>query len=103
MILFSGSPIMHPIQQTIPGALREVLRKAPLSTGKVAFAWRVAVGPGVERATSVRLHEGVLHVDAADKTWASEVRRASEMILTRLGGLLGPGTVRTIEVHSQRQ
>ncbi len=29
----------------MPGALAEIMRAAPLSAGKVDFAWRAAVGP----------------------------------------------------------
>src|SRR5262249_25437222 len=36
---------MRPIAQAIPGAVTELLKAAPLSDGKVSFAWRAAVGP----------------------------------------------------------
>jgi predicted nucleic acid-binding Zn ribbon protein len=83
----------------IPGVLREVVRKAPLSAEKVAFAWRASVGPALDRATSVRLgDDGVLHVTATDAQWAREVKRSSALILTRLESLLGAGIVKRIRV-----
>ena len=49
-----------PVQQVIPGALEAVLRRMPLTRDKVAFAWRVAVGAAVDRATTVDLRDSVL-------------------------------------------
>ena len=44
----------------MPDALAAVLRRAPLTPEKVAFSWRTAVGPAVDKVTSVELHDGVL-------------------------------------------
>jgi predicted nucleic acid-binding Zn ribbon protein len=89
---------MVPAHTTIPRVLAEVLRKAPLCPEKVAFAWRAAVGPAVARVTTVSLDgEGVLHVASPDRHWATEVRRSSKLIVARLEGLLGAGTVRKIK------
>ena len=57
---------MRPLSSALPGALAELLRAAPLSPGKVDFAWRAAVGPALERVTAVRLEGTTLIVDAAD-------------------------------------
>jgi hypothetical protein len=85
---------MRPLAHAVPGALTELLRNQPLSPGKVAFAWRAAVGPGVERVTSVRLESGVLVVEAASAEWAREVARSSPVILPRLKTLLGDAVER---------
>jgi predicted nucleic acid-binding Zn ribbon protein len=88
---------MVPAHTAIPRVLAEVLRKAPLCPEKVAFAWRAAVGPAVARVTHVSLDaEGVLHVGSSEAHWTTEVRRSSQLILARLEGLLGAGTVRKI-------
>jgi predicted nucleic acid-binding Zn ribbon protein len=89
------------IQQAIPGALVEMLRGAPLSQGKVGFAWRAAVGSAVEKVTSVHLEGRVLLVDAAGHAWAREVTRSSPVILKRLQTLLGPDTVNSIAVRER--
>ena len=84
----------------IPGVLAEVIRKAPLCPEKVEFAWRAAVGAGVDRVTTVRLDDsGVLHVKAADAHWAREVKRSSRLILKRLEGLLGAGVVKKLTTN----
>ena len=83
----------------MPGALVEMLRIAPLSQGKVGFAWRAAVGPAVGKVTSVHLEGRVLLVDAASKAWAREVTRSSSTILKRLQTLLGPDTLTSISVR----
>lgn len=90
-----------PIASAIPGAVTELLRHAPLSRGKVAFAWRAAVGASLERATAVHLEGTVLIVDADTAQWAREVSRSSRIILRRLQTLLGEDTVGQIDVRSR--
>jgi predicted nucleic acid-binding Zn ribbon protein len=92
---------MNPIGAVVPGAIVALLRDAPLSAGKVTFAWNAAVGPAVQRATSVHLENGVLLVDAASPQWAREVLRSTPIILRRLQPLLGEGTVVSITVRTK--
>lgn len=92
------SVVVIPVHEFMPAALAAVLRKAPLTPEKVAFAWRAAVGVVVDKATSVELRDGVLHVAARDKTWRREVERSAAMIRARLDALLGAGVVRRVEV-----
>jgi hypothetical protein len=90
---------MRPLQQALPGALAELLKGAPLSPGKVAFAWNTAVGPALERVSTVRLEGHVLVVDAQSRQWAREIGRSSSMILPRLQRLLGADVVTQIQVQ----
>jgi Dna[CI] antecedent DciA-like protein len=90
---------MRPLAHAIPGAVMAILTTAPLSDGKVTFAWRAAVGPGLERVTSVKLEGHVLLVDTAGALWSREIVRSSAMILTRLEAMLGRGIVESIEVR----
>ena len=92
---------MRPLNSALPGALSELLKDAPLSPGKVSFAWRAAVGSAFERETAVRLEGGTLIVDAASAQWAREVRRMSSVILKRLQTLLGPDAVTAISVRER--
>jgi len=92
---------MNPIGSVVPGAIVALLRDAPLSAGKVTFAWNAAVGPAVQRATSVHLENGVLLVDVASPQWAREVLRSTPIILRRLQPLLGEGTVVSITVRTK--
>ena len=82
----------------MPAALATVLRRAPLTPEKVAFAWRTAVGPAVDRATTVALKGRVLHVRANDAAWQREVERSAALIRTRLATLLGDDIVRGLDV-----
>ena len=82
----------------MPAALAAVLRRAPLTPEKVAFAWRTAVGPAVDRATTVELKGRVLHVRANDAAWQREVERSAALIRTRLATLLGDDIVRGLDV-----
>jgi Dna[CI] antecedent DciA-like protein len=87
-----------PVQQVIPGALEAVLRRIPLTRDKVAFAWRVAVGPAVDRATTIDLRDNVLYVSAKDPAWHKEIERSMVLILKRLKALLGDDAVRKIHL-----
>jgi hypothetical protein len=91
--------MMVPVHQFMPGALAEILRKAPLTPEKVAFAWRSAVGPAVDKATTIDLRDGVLRVHVRDARWQREVERSAGLIRSRLSALLG-NVVKTIEVTS---
>jgi Dna[CI] antecedent, DciA len=91
---------MIPVQDFMPGALAAILRKAPLTPEKVAFAWRSAVGPAVDRVTAVELRDGVLRVVAKDAVWQREVERSAAIIRARLAALLGQDVVRYVDVIS---
>ena len=90
---------MIPVHRFIPEALAEILRKAPLTDDKVAFAWRSSVGPAIDRGTTVALREGVLQVTAREAAWGREVERSEALIRARLDSLLGRGVVRVIAVN----
>jgi Dna[CI] antecedent, DciA len=87
-----------PVQQVIPGALEAVLRRMPLTPDKVAFAWRVAVGPAVDRATTIDLRDNVLYVSAKDPAWHREIERSMVLIQERLTALLGERVIRKIHL-----
>lgn len=91
---------MHSLAQVLPGTLASIVRQAPMSRGKVDFAWRTAVGPAMARASAVLLEDGVLLVEAQTAQWASAIMRASPVIRTRLESLLGPGVVHEIRLRS---
>jgi len=90
---------MRALAHLIPDALIHILRDVPISGGKVEFAWRTAVGPAIGRATSVKLVERVLLVDATSAQWSREVMRSSPIILHRMQELLGSEAVERIEVR----
>ena len=89
---------MIPVHQFLPDVLATVLRRAPLTPEKVAFAWRTAVGPAVDKATTIVLRDDVLHVSARDRAWKREVERSAAVIGARLDALLGEGVVRRVAV-----
>jgi Dna[CI] antecedent, DciA len=82
--------------QVMPAVVADVIRKAPLSNEKVAFAWRLAVGPAVDKATKVRLaDDGTLYVSAAP-AWLDGVRQSVGLIRSRLAHFLGEDAVKRI-------
>jgi len=90
---------VQPLKQAIPRALVDIVRRSPLSTGKVDFAWGMAVGPAVQRNTDIRLEGGLLIIEAASRQWADEVRRSSRVIVARLQTLLGEAAITRLEVR----
>ena len=86
----------------VPRALATLLRGAPLSPGKVSFAWRAAVGAALERVTSARLDGHTLIVDATTAQWARVVSRSVHVILPRLQTLLGADAVTSISVRTAK-
>ncbi len=91
-----------PVADLLPGALADILTRAPLSPEKVAFAWRHAAGPAVDRATTVELCDGVLRVRVHDAAWQREVERAAPVLKDRLRRVLGDRVLRRIEVTVAR-
>lgn len=89
------------MRQFVPDAVTEIIRKAPLTPEKVAFAWRSVVGPAIDQATAVSWgDDGVLRVKTKDAAWQREVERSAALIRSRLEALLGERVVRYIEVKS---
>lgn len=85
---------MDSLQSVTTGALTALFRLGPMSQGKLELAWRMAVGDGLSRVTSVRLQpDGSVEVHPADQRWRKELQRSSGMILTRLKALLGAEAV----------
>lgn len=92
---------MIPVRQVVPDAVAEIIRKAPLTPEKVAFAWRSVVGPAITQATTVSWgDDGVLRVKTKDAAWQREVERSAALIRSRLETLLGEQVVRYIDVKS---
>lgn len=90
---------MVPVAEVIPDALAAVLRNAPQTPEKVAFAWRLTVGPALDRATTIELRDAVLYVRAKDPAWRREVERSAPLIRRRLQALLGADVLRRLDVR----
>ena len=90
---------MEALQSLLPGAVRRLLRQGPLSQEKLEFAWRLAVGPAIDRVTTVRVcGEAGVEVRVDDPGWRKEVRRSKGEILVKLRALLGADAVRDLRV-----
>jgi predicted nucleic acid-binding Zn ribbon protein len=89
-----------PVQNIAPAVLAEIIRRQHPSSGRTAFAWSVAVGPALARATTVDLREGILYVTPKDDRWTRELARSRDTVLTRLQGLLGADAVKGIKINA---
>lgn len=86
--------------KVMPAVLADVIRKAPLTDEKVAFAWRLAVGPAIDNATRVRLApNGTLYVKADAPPWNDAIRKSLGLIRSRLAHFLGETAVKSIDLH----
>jgi predicted nucleic acid-binding Zn ribbon protein len=89
---------VEPLNACVTGALAEMLRRQPASKERTAFAWSLAVGPAIARATTVELAAGVLSVRARDQQWAQDIYRNRATVLVRLRELLGKDAVRDLSI-----
>jgi hypothetical protein len=98
---------LHRLNETAVGALRMLLDGQPTTPAKVVFAWRIAAGDSLARATAVRwTPDGTLHVRARSDPWRTEIARAKPLILRRLAELVGPDAVVRLDVeppHGERR
>jgi hypothetical protein len=86
--------------KVMPAVLADVIRKAPLTDEKVAFAWRLAVGPAVDKATTVRLApNGTLYVKAEAQAWNDAIGKSLGLIRSRLAHFLGETAVQRIDLN----
>jgi hypothetical protein len=89
--------------------LAEVIKRQPLSPGKIRLAWQVAAGAQLARATHIEI-EGepgssslALLVTARDARWTTEIERVRPMLQDRLSLLLGKSlTLRITHTHSRQ-
>ncbi|HEX7280563.1 MAG TPA: DUF721 domain-containing protein [Vicinamibacterales bacterium] len=86
--------------KVMPAVLADVIRKAPLTDEKVQFAWRLAVGPALDKATTVRLAtNGTLYVKAEAPAWNDAIGKSLGIIRSRLAHFLGETTVKSIDLN----
>ena len=79
--------------------LAEIIRRQPSSPARTTFAWQLAVGPALARATTVELSDGVLTVHSPDPRWTLEITRARDIVLAARAALLGPAHVKTLRIE----
>jgi predicted nucleic acid-binding Zn ribbon protein len=90
---------MHSLSSTATRAVRLLLDQQPNTTAKIAFAWTIAAGPALARASRLDwATDGTLRVQASSDNWRRELRRARPTLAARLAELLGPDVVRKITI-----
>ena len=93
---------MVPMQSFSSGVLAEIVRRQPASKERTNFAWQLAVGQAVARATTVDLKDGILSVRAVDQRWIHEIERARGRVLDKMRQILGNDQVSSIVTRSSR-
>ena len=87
---------MVPVQSFSSGVLAEIVRRQRPSKERTNFAWQLAVGQALARATTVDLKDGVLTVRALDQRWIQEIDRARDRVIGKMRHILGEDQVRNI-------
>jgi predicted nucleic acid-binding Zn ribbon protein len=90
------------MQSFSSGVLAEIVRRQPASKERTNFAWQLAVGQALARATTVELKDGVLSVRAVDQRWIHEIERARGRVLDKMRQILGNDQVSSIVTRSSR-
>ena len=91
---------MEPLRTASTRALQTLLHDQPVTAAKVAFAWQIAAGPAMARATTTAwVGDGVLRVRARDVAWHREANRAKPIVVQRLEQLLGAGVIKKIVIE----
>jgi len=93
---------MIPLQSFSAGVLAEIVRRQPASKERTNFAWQLAVGQALARATTVELKDGVLKVRALDERWIREIERARERVIDKMRQILGEDQVTTMLTRPTR-
>ena len=90
---------MIPVHDFSTSVLAQIVRRQPPSQALTNFAWQLAVGQAVARATTVELKEGVLIVRAVDKRWMREIDPMRAVVLDKLQHLVGKDQVVRIDLR----
>ena len=92
---------MDALHSFMSPAIARIVRPAPLSTEKVLFAWRMAVGAALARVSRVLLNEDrELVATLDDARWRPELDRSADIILGRVQQLLGDDVVERLVLRS---
>jgi len=90
---------MDALHSTANHALRTLLAGQPTTPAKIAFAWRMAAGPALGRATDVEWREGVLIVRARTPAWLKELRHARPILTARVRELVGAEVIKKFVIE----
>jgi predicted nucleic acid-binding Zn ribbon protein len=90
---------MIPVHDFSTSVLAQIIRRQPPSQARTNFAWQLAVGQAVARATTVALTEGVLTVRAVDRRWIREIDPMRATVLEKLQHVLGTEQVTRIDLR----
>ena len=91
---------MEPLNATATSALRRLLETQPTTPAKVAFAWRIAAGAAMERATEIELRQdGVFVVRSRHEAWRAGIKDGRAVLLRRMQDLLGQDVVSRLDIE----
>ena len=90
---------MIPVHDFSTSVLAQIVRRQPQSQARTNFAWQLAVGQAVARATTVELKDGVLIVRAVDRRWIREIDPMRATVLEKLQHVLGTEQITRIDLR----
>jgi len=89
---------MIPVHDFSTSVLAQIVRRQPPSPARTNFAWQLAVGQAVARATTVQLTDGALTVRAVDRRWLREIDPMRRAVLEKLQQILGKDQIVRIDL-----
>jgi predicted nucleic acid-binding Zn ribbon protein len=89
---------MIPVQDFSTSVLAQIVRRQPQSQARTNFAWQLAVGQAVARATTVQLKDGVITVRAVDRRWLREIEPMRATVIDKLRRVLGEEQITRIDL-----
>ena len=96
-------PNPQPIGRVIDEMITRRRWAGRLDGARIFDFWDEAAGPDIAaHANPVRLHGGVLVIAAEDDGWATQLRYFNGDLQARVNSIMGPDTVRKIEIVVQR-
>lgn len=97
------SVVPTPVSDALAGLARDRGWRERLEGARVHEVWREAAGPDVARnVRPVRLHGGVLVVEACSSAWATQVRYLAGDLARRVNEEMGGTWVRQVRVTTAR-
>lgn len=92
-----------PLSETLSGLAQRRGWGERLEEARVHEVWEAAAGPELARSVRpVRLHGGVLVIEATSAAWATQVRYLAADLARRVNEELGAERVRQVRVVSGR-
>lgn len=89
-----------PVARLLKEVARGLGMDSALEVGRVFSAWEAIVGPDIARkCRPVKLHSGILRVEAASAAWANQLRYLAPKIASTINQAVGREMVKEVQAR----